>query len=166
MPRKLSRRALQTWDKLGQWYGTRLSDNYGPTPPDDWAEVIDRTDDERLKDALLAVRRVSPIHPPTLGQLEASIPKRESGHTGPSKAERIANAMLRAHGPEMCVHQFAKIWTYFGPLTTFELMPKRTPPEYMTHPDPRGAVCPACEACGKPSYRVTLDQEVTQGVAA
>src|SRR5690606_34233952 len=77
MPRKLSRRASRIWERLGQWYGSRLADAYGPTPPEDWAELIDRTDDERLEDALVSVRRESPVFPPTLGQLEAAIPKRQ-----------------------------------------------------------------------------------------
>jgi hypothetical protein len=90
MQRRISTRAIRTWAKLGQWYGSRLADNYGTTPPEDWCELIDRTDDDRLLDALLAVRRESPIHPPTLGQIENSIPKRESGNSGPSKPGRIS----------------------------------------------------------------------------
>ena len=47
-----SKRAEAIWRRLGQWYGTRLVDQYGPKPPPDWAELFDRTDDERLEKAL------------------------------------------------------------------------------------------------------------------
>ncbi len=163
MPPKVSKRASKVWAKLGEWYGSRLADNYGPTPPEDWCEIIDRTDDESLHSALLSVRRASPIHPPTLGQLEDAIPKRESGKAGPSKPERLATLMLRN---DLCKHQLFSRWNYFGPMTTFELLPKRTPPEYVTHPDPRGVQVPPCEQCERPSYRVTLAQEMAPGVAA
>jgi hypothetical protein len=161
MPRKLSYRATKTWERLGQWYGSRLADNYGPTPPDDWCELINRTDDESLDAALFAVRRESPIHVPTLGQIENAIPKRESGNSGPSKPERLASLMMRIHGKDLCPHQIRMIWTYSGPMNTFELLPKRPKPEYVTHPDPRVVTAPGCEACGKAPYRVTLDQDTT-----
>lgn len=164
MPRKLSRRAIKTWDRLGQWYGARLQENYGPTPPDDWAELIDRTDDERLLDALLAVRRASPIHPPTLGQIESAIPKREFRNEGPSKPDRLATLMLSTH--DLCQHQLAKTWNYFGPMREFERLPKQVPPAFITHPDPRGVQVPPCESCDRPSYRVLLENAITEGVAA
>lgn len=162
MPRKLSRRASRVWDRLGQWYGSKLADSYGPTPPEDWAVLIDRTDDERLEQALLAVRRESPVFPPTLGQIESQIPKRATGG-GPSKPQQLAELMLKTH--DLCEHQRARPWNYFGPLREF-LMPKIDPPLYVTHPDPRGVQVPACEQCGKPSYRVKLEDSVTDGVAA
>lgn len=166
MPRKLSRRASRIWERLGQWYGSRLADAYGPTPPEDWAELIDRTDDERLEDALVSVRRESPVFPPTLGQLEAAIPKRQhaSGRE-PSKAQQIADLMLKKHGREMCVHQLAQPWNYFGPLREFQ-MPNTKPPLYITHPDPRGVVVADCRDCGKPTFRVLIEDSVTDGVAA
>jgi hypothetical protein len=166
MQPKVSRRASRVWDRLGQWYGSRLADNYGPTPPEDWCEVIDRTDDERLHSALSHLRHQSPVHPPTLGQLEDAIPKRETGLGGPSSPTRLAELLLKTHGSEMCAHQFRMGWNYFGPLTTFEVSVDKKKPDYVTHPDPRGVQCPPCEACEKPSYRVLLTQERTEGVAA
>lgn len=167
MPPKVSRRASKVWDRLGQWYGSRLADSYGPTPPEDWVTVIDRTDDERLDQALSHVRHQTPIHPPTLGQLEDAIPKRETGNSGPSKPQRLADLMMRLHGRDMCPHQIRSVWNYFGPLVTFEIKgDKKAPPQYVTHPDPRGVQAPSCDACGKASYRVLFDQEKTEGVAA
>lgn len=158
MPPRVSRRASKVWEKLGQWYGSRFADNYGPTPPEDWCGVIDRTDDESLHSALLSVRRASPIHPPTLGQLEDAIPKRETGNSGPSKPERLATLMLQN---DLCKHQCLARWSYFGPMTTFEIKRDKGKPDYVTHPDPRGVVVAACEECGKPSVRVLLEHDLT-----
>lgn len=160
---KLSRRALKTWERLGQWYGSKLADSYGPTPPEDWAELIDRTDDERLMDALLAARRETPIFPPTLGQIEALIPQRKQQSRGPSKPEQIAELMLRN---PLCKHQLSGRWSFFGPPREFEVLPKRKPPEFVTHPDPRGAQVDACEKCESPSYRVLLEDAIGPGIAA
>jgi hypothetical protein len=112
------------------------------------------------------VRRESPKFPPTLGDLEKAIPKRETGNSGPSKPQRLADLMLKLHGRDMCAHQVARPWTYSGPLVTFELLPAQKPPAYVTHPDPRTVVVAPCDSCEKPSFRVKLDQEVTAGVAA
>jgi hypothetical protein len=143
-----------------------MAENYGPTPPEDWCEVIDRTDDDALNTALLHVRRQSPIHPPTLGQIEDAIPKRETGNTGPSKPERLAALMIAKHGAEMCKHQRAKTWNYFGPMNTFELKTDKKKPDYVTHVDPRGVQCQPCDECGKASFRVLLEHEISQGAAA
>ncbi len=159
MSRKISFRANRVWKRLGSWYGTRLVEQYGEHPPEDWAEIIDRTDDERLDDALLQVRRDTPIHPPTLGQLEAALPKKQWTSDGqPSKPQQIADLMLEKHGAEMCIHQLARPWSYFGPMAEFEVLPKSKPPVYTRHPDARGVVVAPCEHCDKPSYRVLLEQ--------
>lgn len=157
MPRKLSRRASRIWERLGQWYGSRLADAYGPTPPEDWAELIDRTDDERLEIGLVAVRRATPVFPPTLGQLEAAIPKRESlAPNAPSRAQMAADAMMAKYGKELCKHQLAGRWTYFGPVQDFPN--KHSLPEIVQHPLVRGVHVDPCSQCDKPSRRVTIEQ--------
>lgn len=164
MPRKLSRRAGSFWTRLAHSWGSKFIDAYGPTPPEDWANAIERTDDERLEQALTILRRDTPTFPPTLGQLENAIPKRQSGD-GISKVQRLAGLMLDTHGAELCEHQRAMPWNYFGPLREY-LLPKIDPPDYVTHPDPRGVHVAACEACGTPSRRVLLEKAVSDGVAA
>jgi hypothetical protein len=164
MPRKLSRRAGSFWLRLSQSWGSKFLDAYGPTPPDDWANAIERADDERLEQALTILRRESPTFPPTLGQLENAIPKRQSGALT-SKAQQIAELMLSQHGKDLCVHQIGRPWSYFGPLREF-LLPKIDPPEYITVPDPRGVQVAECAQCERPSYRVLLERAVTEGVAA
>lgn len=69
----VSNRAAHVWKRLGSWYGARLAEDYGPTPPRDWCTVIDRADRGVLRDALVHIRQTCPIHPPTLPQLEAAI---------------------------------------------------------------------------------------------
>lgn len=163
MTQKTSRKALKVWARLGMWYGSKLADNYGPTPPDDWAELIDRTDEERLGEALLAVRRETPIFPPTLGQLEAAIPRpRVTSWSEPSKPQQIAELMLNR---DLCKHQLASRWTFFGPMREFPV-PSSKPPVTFSHPDPRGVVVAECAECGKSSYRALLDEAVGPGVAA
>ncbi len=164
MPPKISRRAGKAWDRLKQWYGTRLADSYGDLPPEDWCTFFDRTDAERLDAALIHVRHQTPVHPPTLGQLEDAVPKRDSGNSGPSKPQRLANLLLATH--PLCHHQRAARWNYFGPMATFEIQVDKKKPDYVTHPDPRGVQCPPCDLCDRPSFRVLLEQEVSQGVAA
>lgn len=165
MSRRISKRADAAWKRVASWYGSRLFEQYGQHPPEDWCELFDRTDDERLWDALLAVRRESPIHPPTLGQIETALPKKQwSSGTQPSKPQQIADLMLATHGSDLCIHQMARPWNYFGPMREFEVLPKSKPPMYITHADPRGVQVAPCEQCEKPSYRVLLEQAVTAGV--
>lgn len=158
MSRRISNRSQKLWDRLSSWYGARLAEQYGAHPPEDWCAVFDRTDPDDMQRALIDMRRSSPIHPPTLGQLEEAIPEKTSGPLAQSKPEKIALLMLEKHDKDMCQHQRARPWNYFGPMTTFERLPKQTPPAYVTHPDPIGAQVPPCVECGKPSFRVRLDQ--------
>lgn len=161
---RISRRASKAWDRLRQWYGARLVEQYGDVPPPDWCDVFDRTDDERLEDALLTVRRDSPIHPPTLGQIEVAVPKRQASGA-PSKPQQLADLMMQKHGREMCVHQIATTWNYFGPMREFQFAGIK-PPVFVSHPDPHGVQVPACARCSLPSRRVLLDEAVSEGVAA
>ena len=157
MTRRISRRVDRTWKRLGSWYGTRLTEQYGEHASEDWADLIDRTDDERLEDALLKVRRDSPIHPPTLGQLEAAIPRKEAqGPNVPSRAQRAAELMLATHGQELCAHQLRSPWSYFGPVQEFT----NKQSQVVSHPLVRGVQVGPCEQCGLPSYRVLLSDDL------
>lgn len=160
--RKPSNRAQKYWAKLIEWYGSRVAENYGPQPPDEWCDFFDRTDPDDVAMAMRSCRRSTPIHPPTLGQLEAAIPEKIAGPIGPSKPLKLCDLMMEKHGKELCRHQLAKPWNYFGPMTTFDrqiqgLKASEKPPT-VTHPDPVGVQVPPCEECEKPSFRVRLDQ--------
>lgn len=147
-----SRRASRVWRRLTQWYGARLAESFGPTCPEDWCDVIDRTDDERLEQALATIRRDHLHHPPTLGEFEAAIPKRQHGE------QRSPASLLAEHAVKtlpLCPHQLARPWSYFGPVVEFQARKGR--PYSVSHPVPRGVVIPACQACDKPSHRVLLE---------
>ena len=148
MPRKPSARAARIWRRLAQNYGARLAEQYGSTCPPDWCEVIDRTDNERLDSALVAVRHEHLQFPPTLGQFEAAIPKREFGQGRDSITDRLAAHAVRTLN--LCEHQSWIPWSYFGVKVEDgrRLLPTVT-----------GVVIPECkhEGCyrfGKPGHRV------------
>lgn len=154
MPPKVSARASRVWMRLGSWYGSRLGEAYGPTPPDDWVALIDRTDDERLEQGLLKVRRESPIHPPTLGQLEAAIPRRQFDGGGISPLAKLSDHVMRTR--ELCKHQVAASWSWFGPEE--ELLSRSRGDEVVRQAVPKGVVIPACPHCDKQSVRAMLDE--------
>ncbi len=159
--RRISKRADRTWKRLASWYGARLAEQYGDNPPEDWADLIDRTDDERLEQALAAVRRASPTHPPTLGQLEAAVPSRHLA-SDPSSVSILSAAAMRMLGKSLCMHQIAMPWNYFGPVEEFAS--KNRDGEIVSHPRVRGVQIPPCAACGTQSRRLLLDDVV--GAAA
>lgn len=151
----VSRRADRTWKRLATWYGARFAEQYGATPPADWAEVIDRTDDERLETGLAVVRRAHVNHPPTLGQFEAAIPAKRTDTGGRASIPSQLSAHALRTFP-MCKHQIARPWNYFGPIEEF--ISKHRGNEVIRHPRIRGVQIPACQDCEKPSYRATLDE--------
>jgi hypothetical protein len=147
---KTSVRSTRFWKRLIQSYGARLSDQYGPTCPEDWCAVIDRADDERLASALITIRRDHLQFPPTLGQFEAAIPQRKL-HGGDSVPDRLA---LHARNRlSLCEHQTCASWSYFGKVGEEWYEPwKENRKTYETH----GVVIPSCSTCGKSSFRVTV----------
>lgn len=157
---RISKRSQKVWARLVSWYGSRIAEAYGSEPPEDWAFLIDRNDDERLETALLAVRRLSPIHPPTLGQLESALPARTTAET-PSLAFVLSEAALERFR-DLCKHQIAKPWNYFGPIEDF--VSKHRNNEIIRHPRIVGVQIPACAECGTYSRRLKLDEIAGAGV--
>ena len=152
MPPKVSKRAGRAWDRLRQWYGARLAEQYGSLPPEDWCHLFDRTDDERLDAGLTAARHASPVHPPTLGQIEASIPKRDLGARRQSLPERLCEYAISKLGRVLCEHQIRGPWNYFGSHFRIGEVPSW-----------RGVQIPECEPCKRQSHRVLVDEMVTTG---
>lgn len=136
-----STRATRFWKRLAQNYGAKLAEEYGPNPPEDWCAVIDRTDDERLNKSLVAIRSQHPNWPPTLGQFEAVIPRRDVHHTE-SVVDRLA---VKAARLPLCEHQLMTPWTYFGRHDGRDV-------------ETKGVTVPPCSTCHKPSQRLlTVD---------
>lgn len=158
MSRKVSPRAERVWKRLAEWYGARLADQYGPTPPPDWQAVINGADEDRLEQGLIAVRRMSPAYPPTLGQLESAIPPKRA-KSEKSIPQMLADHVVETRGHQLCVHQLSKPWNYFGPMQEF--VSKHRGNEVITHPAIRGVQVPGCEPCERPTYRVLLEQVLT-----
>lgn len=155
---RVNPRAERAWKRLVSWYGARMADQYGPTCPADWATAIERVDDERLEKALIEIRRISPAHPPTLGQFESAIPKREI-QRGPNLAEQLVEFVIARR--RTCEHQRADRWNFFGPVAE-HTNERRT----VTHPSIKGVQVPACEKCQMPTVRVLLDEILYSGVSA
>lgn len=85
-----SPRALRVWDRLRQWYGARLAEQYGDAPPDDWCESVDCASDEAVRLALRGVREKHVTYPPTLPEFEALLRR------GAAASARAHSADLRA----------------------------------------------------------------------
>jgi hypothetical protein len=137
------------WNRLASWYGSRLAEQYGPHPPEDWCTIIDRIHDERLDAALSKVRHDSPMHPPTLGQLEAAIPVDAPKHPARhSPAELLCEFAVRKLQHSLCKHQIARTWNYFG-------SPR---PEDRAVQPISGVQIPACSECDLPTHRVLLSE--------
>ena len=147
MPRpRTSQRAARFWKRLVQNYGARLTDQFGMTCPEDWCEVIDRTDDDRLNQALLTIRREHLQFPPTLGQFEAAIPSRSYGAQD-SIPDQLAQRAVSQFN--LCEHQLWRPWSYFGAIVEGGKYPT---------PITNGVVVPPCSGCAKPSHRVKVEE--------
>lgn len=155
-----SKKATQIWRRLAQWYGSKLSDQYGPTCPDEWVRVIDRANDDLLETAFQKVTRESPKFPPTLGEFEAALPRISAeDRKRPSVQERLSRHAV-THYP-LCMHQLARPWSYYGPEEDFVSTNRKM--ETMRHPRVEGAVIPSCDPCSKPTFRVRLE-DITESV--
>src|SRR5690606_29850242 len=98
-----SRRAKQVWKRLMSWYGAPvIAERFGAEPPEEWCELIDRTDPDRLEDALAKVRRDHLNFPPTFGQFEAAIPEKRRVE-GPSIPVLLVRYAVSRYS--LCQHQ-------------------------------------------------------------
>src|SRR5690606_32679515 len=93
-----SLKAKRVWKTLMGYYGSRLADSYGPQPPDEWCEVIDRCDNERLARALSQIRREHVTFPPTLGQFEAATKRPLKSGRERTVAEKLTQFVVENRG--------------------------------------------------------------------
>lgn len=121
-----------------------MADRFGTAIPDDWAAVVDRTDDERLNRAFLALRQKCPTFVPKLGEFEACIPRKLFGED--SIPDRLAQAVLKRFN--LCEHQLWQSWTYFG---------KNVSGAGQFYQETAGVVVPGCDGCGRSSHRLLVE---------
>ena len=104
MPKaSISSRAERLWQRLSEWYGSRITDQYGQTPPPDWCAVVDRSDNDAVKRALSIIRQHYLEHPPTLPQFEKAFAPPLIGRVeaGPTIQERLCEFVMAHHGRKL-----------------------------------------------------------------
>ena len=143
----VSSRAKRFWKRCIQSWGTKLTEQYGTTCPDDWCKAINRTDNERLDMAIIALRQETPIWPPTLGQLEAAIPRKQI-HGGDSIPDRLAQYAVSKF--RLCEHQSMRPWNYFGELVDDG--------SKIGFPITKGVVIQECGDCRQSSHRLLVTE--------
>lgn len=129
-----SKRATRFWTRLTQWYGARLSAQYGDVVTDDVAELVDEASNDAVQTVLANLRAKHVTHPPTfleLDQLFKSAKKPTTSVRGQSDAEKLVAWVVRNR--DLSVDQLRLPWEHF----------------------PGGVAVPA--AGGKPGYRVMLE---------
>ncbi len=109
-------RAKRVWQRLVEWYGTRIIEQYGDAPPEDWRSTIDGADNETIKRGLAIIRSKYLAHPPTLPQFgEAMAPSKKS--KGPREItvqEKLCAYISRDYADMLTPKQMRGPWTYIG----------------------------------------------------
>ena len=113
----ISPRAKRLWERLIQWYGARLVDQYGDAPPPDWCDVVDRIDNDGVKRGLSIIRNRYVQHPPTLPQFEQAMKPDTTFCTGPNAAARLSAHVMLHYGRRLTTKQISRAWTYIGDST-------------------------------------------------
>jgi hypothetical protein len=113
--RNISARAKRVWQRLVEWYGTRLIEQYGESPPEDWCEAVDTVDNEAVKRGLASIRSKYIAHPPTFPQFsEAFAPPRSFGSQTKNTCELLTAFVMRTHGDRLTPRQIRGPWMYIG----------------------------------------------------
>lgn len=95
-----------------EWYGARVAEQYGESPPIDWCKVIDGVDDTTVQRGLSLIKSRYLDHPPTLPQFEQVMRPQESGTRGPSEADRLCAYVMKTRGVTLTALQIRTSWTY------------------------------------------------------
>jgi len=111
---RITPRAKHVWTRLGEWYGSKLAEQYGPVPPEDWCEIVDRADNETVKRGLSVIRSTYVSWPPTLPQFEEAMRTTDRSRGTPSApvTERLVEFVLKHR--RLTPRQLAAPWTYLG----------------------------------------------------
>ena len=109
----ISQRARVLWDRLTDWYGTRLADTYGPFPPKDWCAVVDGASNDTVKRGLSIIRAEYVQYPPTFPQFARAMkPLIRPVHTGTSVHEELARYVVKHYWPQLTLKQQCLPWRY------------------------------------------------------
>jgi hypothetical protein len=109
---KASPRAREFWKRMLSWYGARLADQYGMTPPADWCATVDRAG-RTLDAALVVIRKEHAVHPPTWPQFDSIVSRVSRAiAAGPSMQSRLVEHALRAYGSRLTPAQLRAAWTF------------------------------------------------------
>jgi hypothetical protein len=110
---EISARAKRVWTRMREWYGVRVVDQYGETPPPDWCKAVDQADDRTVQRGLSLIRSRYVEHPPTLPQFEKVMqPPEGSGVRGPNEAVQLCEYVMKTRGNALTPLQVRTSWTY------------------------------------------------------
>ena len=108
---KVSARAKRFWDKLRDWYGTSLTEQYGEVPPADWCEVVDDSTNDIIRAALSEIRQKHTTFPPRFPEFESIVRRLNRPLVqGPSTVERLCEFVLRTK--RLTFSQLQRPWQY------------------------------------------------------
>jgi hypothetical protein len=114
-PPIISARAKRVWQRLTEWYGSRFTEQYGESPPEDWCASIDHVDNETVKRGLAAIRSKYAAHPPTFPQFdEAMAPIRSTGVRTESITDQLCAFVAHKYGSGLTPSQMRGPWVYIG----------------------------------------------------
>ena len=117
MPKNpISSRAKRFWQRLIEWYGTRVIEQYGDAPPEDWCAVIDGADNDQVKRGLAIIRSKYAAHPPTFPQFDEAMtpPKTDRGPRVTTIEERLCAFATHNYWDMLTEKQQRGPWTYIG----------------------------------------------------
>lgn len=112
-PKDITPRAKRVWQRLIEWYGARIVEQYGESPPDDWRDVIDAADNDTVKRGLGLIRTRYVQHPPTLPQFDQAMQPQVVAK-GPTAGVRLVAFAVREYGRRMTPRQISQPWTHIG----------------------------------------------------
>lgn len=115
----MDNRGKRLWLRLIQVYGARMAESYGDDIPKPWAEAIEDITEEQIAYGLRNIIKITPIHPPTLGQFVqacVNMPISQLKPVATLQEQIVEYAALHVHdrdGPKgMTLSEYSMPWTY------------------------------------------------------
>jgi len=104
------------WQRLIEWYGLRLAEQYGEMPPEDWCAVVDAADNNAVLLVLSQIRKKHTTYPPTFPEFAALFEQAKAptdgAVVGPPTQERLREFVQRRY--QLTRNQLRTPWTYIG----------------------------------------------------